>query len=106
MRVTFAQPGMTVAMSPQFAPNYLLKAELSISTGNPTLWCLPSADREVELSARLPSFLHRLRPIVSTVTAAALVFAQLPTARAASAMTRADYEACQARDEQGFRVAI
>ncbi len=50
--------------------------------------------------------LHRLRPVVSGITAAALVFAQLPTAQAASAMTRAEYEACQARDEQGFRVAV
>ena len=50
--------------------------------------------------------LHRFRPVVSSITAAALVFAQLPTAQAASAMTRADYEACQARDEQGFRVAV
>jgi hypothetical protein len=43
---------------------------------------------------------------ISCATAVALVFAQLPMARAASAMTRADYEACQARDEQGFRAAI
>jgi hypothetical protein len=40
------------------------------------------------------------------MTAAALVLAQAPAARAASAMTRAEYEACQARDEQGFRAAI
>ncbi|MET0652700.1 MAG: hypothetical protein ABWY63_09290, partial [Hyphomicrobiaceae bacterium] len=50
--------------------------------------------------------LHRFRPVVSSITAAALLFAQLPTAHAASAMTRAEYEACQARDEQGFRVAV
>ena len=37
---------------------------------------------------------------VSCLTAAALLLAQVPTARAASAMTRAEYEACQARDEQ------
>lgn len=50
--------------------------------------------------------LFRIRPVVSSVTAVALVLAQIPTARAASAMTRAEYEACQARDEQGFRAAI
>jgi hypothetical protein len=48
----------------------------------------------------------RLKSVISCTTAAALIFAQLPTAYAASAMTRADYEACQARDEQGFRSAI
>jgi hypothetical protein len=57
------------------------------------------------LSAR-KFVLHRFRPVVSSITAAALLFAQLPTAHAASAMTRAEYEACQARDEQGFRVAV
>jgi hypothetical protein len=57
------------------------------------------------LSART-FVLHRFRPVVSSITAAALLFAQLPTAHAASAMTRAEYEACQARDEQGFRVAV
>jgi len=50
--------------------------------------------------------LNRLRPAISCITAAALILAQVPTAQAASAMTRADYEACQARDENGFRVAI
>jgi hypothetical protein len=69
------------------------------------LWWPAFADREVELIART-SVLRRFRPVVSSITAAALVFAQLPTAQAASAMTRADYEACQARDEQGFRVAV
>ncbi|HEU4378435.1 MAG TPA: hypothetical protein VFR73_07650 [Hyphomicrobiaceae bacterium] len=49
---------------------------------------------------------HPFRPVVSSIAAAALVFAQLPTAQAASAMTRAEYEACQARDEQGFRLAV
>jgi len=47
-----------------------------------------------------------LRPAISCLTAAALVLAQMPMARAASAMTRAEYEACQARDEGGFRAAI
>ena len=49
---------------------------------------------------------NRLRRAVSCLTAAALLLAQVPTARAASAMTRAEYEACQARDEHGFRAAI
>src|SRR5262245_35479772 len=48
----------------------------------------------------------RVRPAVCCLTAAALLLAQFPTAYAASTMTRADYEACQARDENGFRVAI
>jgi len=47
-----------------------------------------------------------LRPAVACLTAVALVLAQIPTARAASAMTRAEYEACQSRDEAGFRAAI
>jgi hypothetical protein len=47
------------------------------------------------------------RSIISTITAAAFLIPQLgPAALASSEMTRADYEACQARDEQGFRVAI
>ncbi|HZT48487.1 MAG TPA: hypothetical protein VFA64_10980 [Hyphomicrobiaceae bacterium] len=50
--------------------------------------------------------LHPLRPAISCLTAAALVLAQIPALRAASAMTRAEYEACQARDENGFRSAI
>ena len=49
---------------------------------------------------------NRIRPAVSCLTAAALLLAQVPAARAASAMTRAEYEACQARDENGFRAAI
>jgi hypothetical protein len=40
------------------------------------------------------------------MTAGALVLAQVSPGRAASSMTRADYEACQARDEAGFRAAI
>jgi nitrogen regulatory protein PII-like uncharacterized protein len=49
---------------------------------------------------------NRLRPAVSCLTAAALLLAQVPVTRAASAMTRAEYETCQARDEAGFRAAI
>lgn len=46
------------------------------------------------------------RPAVSCLTAAALVLAPLGPSHAASSMTRAEYEACQARDESGFRAAI
>lgn len=46
------------------------------------------------------------RSAVSCFAAAALLIAQAPTVRAATTITRADYEACQARDEQGFRAAI
>jgi nitrogen regulatory protein PII-like uncharacterized protein len=49
---------------------------------------------------------NRIRPAVSCLTAVAFLLAQVPTARAASAMTRAEYESCQARDENGFRAAI
>ena len=38
--------------------------------------------------------------------AALLIFSHVPPAGAAPVMTRADYEACQARDEAGFRSAI
>ena len=50
---------------------------------------------------------HRLfRSVTSCATAAALILAHTPAAYAASAMTRTEYETCQARDEAGFRVAI
>lgn len=76
----------------------------------------PAGEREAELSTRIritprvgavakSAF---LRPVVSCAVAAALLAAQFPVsqARAAAPMTRAEYEACQARDEQGFRVAV
>jgi hypothetical protein len=50
--------------------------------------------------------LSRMRATTSCLTAAALLLAQMPIAEAASAMTRAEYEACQAREEGGFRAAI
>jgi hypothetical protein len=50
--------------------------------------------------------LRHLHPAISCLTAAALVMAQVPVAHAAATMTRAEYEACQARDENGFRLAI
>lgn len=56
------------------------------------------------------------RRMICAVTAAAFLFAQLAPLRPALAqetspasqgpMTRADYEACQARDEAGFRLAV
>lgn len=46
------------------------------------------------------------RAVISCLAAASLVVAQAPGTYAASAMTRAEYEACQARDENGFRLAI
>ena len=54
----------------------------------------------------------KLRSAISGVTAAAFLMAQTPfiatapTAHAATPLTRADYEACQAQDEQAFRTAI
>jgi hypothetical protein len=60
----------------------------------------------VEVKAN-PSMASPLfRSSVSCLTAAAFLIAQAPAARAATTMTRADYEACQAQDEQGFRTAI
>ncbi|MDX2201660.1 MAG: hypothetical protein NW223_02845 [Hyphomicrobiaceae bacterium] len=51
---------------------------------------------------------RRARACVATLTAAALLSADLGAfaARAAPPLTRADYEACQARDEAGFRAAV
>jgi nitrogen regulatory protein PII-like uncharacterized protein len=43
---------------------------------------------------------------VSCLTATALLVAQVSTLRAAAPISRAEYEACQARDEQGFRRAV
>ncbi len=50
---------------------------------------------------------HRsFRSTVSCLTAVALLVAQTPRARATDPVTRADYEACQAQDEDGLRRAI
>jgi hypothetical protein len=49
---------------------------------------------------------NRPRSIISGLSAAALVLGQIPMAPALAAMTRAEYEACQARDENGFRAAM
>jgi hypothetical protein len=48
----------------------------------------------------------KLRSAVSCLTAVAFLAAQMPAVHAATPLTRADYEACQAQDEQGFRRAI
>jgi hypothetical protein len=56
----------------------------------------------------------RLRSAISGLTAAAVLMAQTPliaiatapSAHATTPLTRADYEACQAQDEQGFRQVI
>jgi hypothetical protein len=61
---------------------------------------------EAKASSLVSTAFNRIRPAVSCLTAAALILAQVPIAQAASAMTRAEYEACQARDENGFRAAI
>ncbi len=50
---------------------------------------------------------HRsFRSAVSSLAAVALLVAQTPATRAAHPLTRADYEACQAQDEEGVRTAI
>jgi hypothetical protein len=49
---------------------------------------------------------HLFRSAVSCLAATALLLAQVTAARAAAPITRAEYETCQARDEQGFRTAV
>ncbi|HJZ44423.1 MAG TPA: hypothetical protein VJ233_11920 [Hyphomicrobiaceae bacterium] len=49
---------------------------------------------------------YPFRLAVSSLTALSVFLAQVPTAGAATTITRAEYEACQARDEQGFRFAV
>jgi hypothetical protein len=49
---------------------------------------------------------RHVKQIISGVTAVALVLAQVPAAFAAPSLTRSDYDACQARDDQGFRIAV
>jgi hypothetical protein len=53
-------------------------------------------------------FVRTARSAISCLTAAAFLVAQAPFVRvhAAPPLTRADYEACQAQDEVGFRRAI
>jgi hypothetical protein len=47
-----------------------------------------------------------MQMLISCLSAVALFAAEVPVAGAAPAMTRADYEACQAREEGSFRAAI
>ena len=57
----------------------------------------------------MQTFVRRLLPVragISSLAAFALIFSHVPIAGAAAAMTRTEYEACQARDEHGFRTAI
>jgi len=57
----------------------------------------------------LQTFVGRFSPFragTATLAAVALIFSHVPRLAAAPFMTRAEYEACQARDEQGFRTAI
>ncbi|MDP9137500.1 MAG: hypothetical protein M3N38_04910, partial [Pseudomonadota bacterium] len=49
---------------------------------------------------------HLFRSAVSCLTVTALLVAQVSTVRAAAPISRAEYETCQARDEQGFRRAV
>ena len=72
-----------------------------ISCGEPVL-----RPHEVQLSRAVAKAVVVFRSAVSCLTAVAFTIAQVATPHAASALTRADYEACQARDEQGFRQAI
>jgi hypothetical protein len=46
------------------------------------------------------------RSAVCCLTVAAVLVAQTPGVQAADTLTRADYEVCQAQDEEGFRRAI
>ena len=46
----------------------------------------------------------RLRPFISCVVALSLASSHIPAA--ADPLSKADYEACQARDETAFRTAI
>jgi len=63
----------------------------------------PSAEASLHTLPGKPS---RFRAGVSGLAAALLLFSHVPRAGAAPVMTRAEYEACQARDEAGFRSAI
>ncbi len=47
-----------------------------------------------------------IRAFISTIAAVAVAGAPALSAAAAGAMTRAEYEACQARDETAFRAAV
>ena len=63
----------------------------------------PSAEASLHTPLGQPCF---CRAGLSGLAAAALLFSHVAVAGAAPVMTRAEYEACQARDEAGFRSAI
>jgi hypothetical protein len=63
----------------------------------------PSAEASLHTLSGRPSL---FRAGVSGLAAAALLFSHVQASGAAPVMTRAEYEACQARDEASFRSAI
>lgn len=63
----------------------------------------PSAEASLHTLMGKPS---PCRAGLSLLAAFALIFSHVPAATAAPLMTRAEYEACQARDEPAFRSAI
>jgi hypothetical protein len=63
----------------------------------------PSAEASLHTPLGQPSL---CRAGLAGLAAAALLFSHVAVAGAAPVMTRAEYEACQARDEAGFRSAI
>ena len=63
----------------------------------------PSAEASLHTFMGKPS---PCRAGLSLLAALALLFSHVPAATAAPLMTRAEYEACQARDEPAFRSAI
>src|SRR5690349_13982019 len=63
----------------------------------------PSAEASLHTLMGKPSF---CRAGVAALAALALTFSEVPAVAAAALMTRAEYEACQARDEAAFRSAI
>jgi hypothetical protein len=65
-----------------------------------------SAAGHNKLSILLSKLRSPFRTSVSCLTAVAFLLAQMPAPRAAPDLTRADYEACQAQNEEGFRRAI
>src|SRR6185369_1098098 len=84
----------------------MLQSRLSISCRHPHIHGSARRSGEMRSGNLVSTARNRFRPAVSCLTAVALLLAQAPIARAASAMTRDEYEACQASDEAGFRAAI
>jgi hypothetical protein len=63
----------------------------------------PSAEASLHTLMGKPS---PSRTGLSSLAALALIFSHVPAVAAAPLMTRAEYEACQARDETAFRSAV